>query len=418
MGKLLEALTEIIYSHPVCNEPFSGGFNEPPNMIKLHPIRVVPIVSDRISLKGVKMTENKRVYNFSAGPAVLPLPVLKKAQEELLAFPGAGASIMEVSHRSKTFEPIIEGAEANIRKLLNVPDNYSVLFLQGGALLQFAMIPKNLLQGKKADYIVSGSWSKKALSEAKLVGTAAAIWDGKDSAYKRKPGTAELKWNSDAAYAYICSNETIEGVQWQQYPDTGNVPLIVDSSSDIFSKPIDVSKFGLIYACAQKNCGPAGVTLVIVRNDLMERGAESLPSLLSYKKIAEAKSMLNTPPCFAIYIVKLVTDWLLNDIGGLEKMSAINKEKASLLYAAIDNSNGFYTGHADKEFRSTMNVPFRLPSEELDKKFQDEAKAAGLTTLGGHRSVGGLRASIYNAMPREGVAALCDFMTDFAKKNG
>ncbi|GHT25958.1 hypothetical protein FACS18942_02330 [Planctomycetales bacterium] len=246
------------------------------------------------------MSDNKRVYNFSAGPAVLPVSVLKKAQEELLCLPGAGASVMEVSHRSKTFEPIIEGAENNIRELLNVPNNYSVLFLQGGALLQFAMIPMNLLQGKKADYVVTGSWSKKALSEAKLVGNAASIWDGKETSFKRKPSASELKWNSDAAYAYICSNETIEGVQWQQYPDTGNVPLIVDSSSDIFSKPIDITKFGLIYACAQKNCGPAGVTIVIIRDDLVERSADSIPSLLNYKKISEAKSMLNTPPCFFV----------------------------------------------------------------------------------------------------------------------
>ncbi len=363
---------------------------------------------------------SERVYNFSAGPAVLPLPVLKKAQEEFLCLPGAGASVLEVSHRSKAFEPIIEAAEANIRKLLNVPENYKVLFLQGGALLQFAMIPMNILKGtgKSADYVVTGSWSKKALSEAKLVGDCKVAWDGKDLSYKRKPSVSEMKLDANAAYAYICSNETIEGVQYQQYPNFGDVPMVCDASSDFFSKPVDISKFGIYYACAQKNVGPAGVTVVIIRDDLLARSDANLPSLLSFAKLAEQKSMLNTPPCFAIYMVKLVTEWLMNDIGGLDKMFAMNKEKAALLYDAIDNSNGFYKGHAEKEFRSLMNVPFRMPSEELDKKFQDEAKKVGLTTLAGHRSVGGLRASIYNAMPRDGVVALRDFMVEFAKNNG
>ena len=363
---------------------------------------------------------SERVYNFSAGPAVLPLPVLKKAQEEFLCLPGAGASILEISHRSKPFEAIIEDAEANIRKLLVVPANYKVLFLQGGALLQFAMIPINLLRGtgKSADYVVTGSWSKKALSEAKLVGGCKVAHDAKDTGYRRKPSLGEMNLDSNAAYAYLCSNETIEGVQYQEYPNFGDVPMVCDASSDFLSKPVDISKFGLYYACAQKNAGPAGVSIVIVRDDLLTRSDANLPSLLSYAKLAEQKSMLNTPPCFAIYMAKLVTEWLLNDIGGLDKMYVMNKEKAALLYNAIDNSNGFYTGHADTEFRSLMNVPFRLPSEELDKKFQDEAKKAGLTTLGGHRSVGGLRASIYNAMPREGVVALRDFMVDFAKNNG
>ena len=358
-----------------------------------------------------------RQYNFSAGPAALPLPVLKKAQEELLCLPGAGASVMEISHRSKTFEAILDAAEANVRSLLNVPDNYKILFLQGGALLQFGMIPMNILGGKSADYIVTGSWSKKAASEAKIVGNVKTIWDGKDVSYKRKPTASEYTLDADAAYVYICSNETIEGVQYQELPGTGNVPLVCDASSDILSKPLDITTFGLIYACAQKNVGPAGVTLVMIRDDLMDRSPETLPSLLHYKRIAEQKSMLNTPPCFAIYMVKLVTEWLMNDMGGLEKVYAFNKEKAGLLYDAIDNSGGYYTGHAEKEYRSLMNVPFRLPSEELDKKFEAEAKSTGLMMLSGHRSVGGLRASIYNAMPREGVVALCDFMSDFAKKN-
>jgi phosphoserine aminotransferase len=360
----------------------------------------------------------QRLYNFSAGPAALPLPVLKKAQEELLCLPGAGASVMEISHRSKTFDAIINGAEANVRSLLNVPNNYQVLFLQGGALMQFGMIPMNLLGGKSADYVITGSWSKKAASEAKIVGKTNVIWDGKDVAYNRKPTASELKFSADSAYTYVCSNETIEGIQYQNFPDAGSVPLVCDSSSDIFCKPIDITKFGLLYACAQKNVGPAGVTLVIIRDDLLERSPDTLPSLLHYKKLAEQKSMLNTPPCFAIYMVKLVTEWLMNDMGGLEKVHAFNKEKAGLLYDAIDNSGGYYKGHAVKECRSIMNVPFRLPSEELDKKFESEAKSAGLITLAGHRSVGGLRASIYNAMPRAGVVALCDFMRDFAKKNG
>ena len=359
-----------------------------------------------------------RLYNFSAGPAVLPVSVLQKAQEEFLALPGVGASVLEISHRSKPFDAIINGAEENIRKLLHIPTNYRVLFLQGGALLQFAMIPMNLLKsGKTAEFIVSGSWSKKALSEAKLVGDVKTIWDGKSVEYRRKPSASEAKFSADAAYAYLCSNETIEGVQFQEFPQTGNVPLLCDMSSEIFSRPVDVSQFGLIYACAQKNAGPAGVTVVIIRDDLVAMSDDQLPSLLSYKKLDEQKSMLNTPPCFAVYMVKLVTDWLLNDIGGIEKMHAINKEKAALLYQTIDGSNGYYRGHAEKEFRSLMNVPFRLPSEELDKKFEDDAKKAGLITLAGHRSVGGLRASIYNAMPREGVVALCQFMKDFQAKN-
>lgn len=362
----------------------------------------------------------QRAYNFSAGPAVLPLPVLKKAQEELLALPGVGASVMEISHRSKPFMAIIDQTEANIRQLLNVPNNYQVLFLQGGALLQFAMIPMNLLKGpvQSADYIVTGSWSKKALSEAKIVGDAHVVWDGKGTEFRRKPAADELKLNPGAAYCYFCSNETIEGITWPNEPQTGSVPLVCDSSSDIFSKPVDVSKYGLLYACAQKNVGPAGVTIVIIRDDLVKRSDETIPSLLNYQKIAEQKSMLNTPPCFSIYMVKLVTDWLLNDRGGLEKVYADNKEKAQLLYDVIDQSGGYYKGHAEKEYRSIMNVPFRLPSEELDKQFETEAKTQNLITLAGHRSVGGLRASIYNAMPREGVVALAEFMKDFAKKNG
>jgi len=359
-----------------------------------------------------------RVYNFSAGPAVLPLTVLKRAKEELVSLPGVGISVLEVSHRSKPFEEIIEAAEANIRKLLNVPDNYRVLFLQGGALLQFAMIPMNILGGKSADYLVTGTWSKTALGEAKTQGTINTIWDGAETKFTRNPVAGEFSVNPDAAYCYLTSNETIQGVQWQTFPNTGNVPLVCDASSDVFCRPVDISKFGIYFACAQKNAGPAGVTIVIIRDDLIERVPSNLPKLLNYKVLAEGKSMVNTPPCFSIYMVRLVTEWLLDHIGGLDKMYERNVEKAKLLYDTIDNSDGFYRGHAVKEDRSIMNVPFVLKNEDLTKTFLEEAKTHKLVQLSGHRSVGGCRASIYNAMPLEGVAALRDFMVDFAKKNG
>ena len=359
-----------------------------------------------------------RVYNFSAGPAVLPFPALKKAQEDLLCLPGAGCSILEVSHRSKQFDEIIETAEANVRKLLGVPDNYRVLFLQGGALLQFAMIPMNILGGKPADYFVTGTWSKTASGEAKTQGKVNVIWDGADTKFTRKPISGEYTVNSDSAYCYMTSNETIQGVQWQALPETGNVPIVCDASSDVFCKPVDISKYGIYFACAQKNAGPAGVTMVVIRDDLVEKSPAGLPKMLNFKVLAEGKSMVNTPPCFAIYMLKLVTDWLLSEIGGLGKMQEKNIEKAGLLYDAIDNSGGFYRGHAVKENRSIMNVPFVLANDELTKPFIEEAKSQGLTQLSGHRSVGGCRASIYNAMPREGVIALRDFMLDFAKRNG
>jgi len=361
----------------------------------------------------------ERAYNFSAGPAVLPVSVLKKAQEELLCLPGAGASILEISHRSKTFDDIINQTQENIRKLLNVPENYKILFLQGGALTQFAMIPMNIIRNtdKSADYIVSGTWSKKAAAEAQTQGKVNIIWNGKEEGFRRDPQPGEYRISPDAAYCYFTANETIEGVQWPTEPETNGLPLVCDASSEIFSRPVDISKYGVYYGCAQKNAGPAGVTVVIMRDDFVEMSGDDLPSMLSYKKLSAANSMLNTPPCFGIYMVKLVTEWLMNEIGGLEKMAEFNKEKAQLLYDAIDQSNGFYQGHANKEYRSVMNVPFRLPSPELDKKFQEDAKKYNLITLGGHRSVGGLRASIYNAMPREGVVALRDFMLKFEKEN-
>ncbi len=361
-----------------------------------------------------------RVYNFSAGPAVLPLPVLEQAQRELVTLPGAGSSILEISHRSKTFTAIIEAAEANLRTLLGIPDNYRVLFVQGGAQLQFVMTAMNLLagSGKTADYVVAGSWGTKAQKEASTQGETRVVWNGADCQYRRMPRQDELDLNPDAAYLHITSNETIQGIQIRQEPECADVPLVCDSSSDFLHRKVPVDRYGILYACAQKNAGPAGVTVVIIRDDLMERAPENLPSMLKYKKYAEAGSMLNTPPCFSIYILKLITEWLMNEIGGLDKMFERNQEKAGLLYSTIDNSGGYYKGHAEVADRSLMNVAFTLATPELEQKFLGEAEKVGLTALKGHRSVGGCRASIYNAMPREGVVSLCDFMTDFAKKNG
>ena len=361
----------------------------------------------------------ERIYNFSAGPAMLPLPALKKAQEEMLNYNNSGMSVMEMSHRSKPFEEIIGAAEANLRQLLNIPSNYKVLFLQGGASLQFAMLPMNLAKGKSADYIVNGTWSKTAMGQGKTQTTVRACWDGSADNFVRTPEDSELDLDPNAAYVYHCCNETIQGVQFQKAPKTPDgVPLLCDASSDFLHKPIDVNDYGCIFACAQKNIGPAGVTIVVMREDLLERVPEGLPSMLDYKLQDSKGSMHNTPPTFAIYMVKLVTDWLINDIGGLAKMYEINKRKAAMLYDVIDNSNGFYIGHAKKECRSIMNVPFRMQTPETDAKFIAEAAQNGLCTLKGHRSVGGCRASIYNAMPEEGVIALRDFMLEFQKNNG
>lgn len=360
----------------------------------------------------------ERKFNFSAGPAVLPVPVLKKAQEELLCLPGCGASILEISHRSKEFGEILAQTKANVRELLGVPENYSIMFLQGGALTHFAMLPMNLIRntGKSGNYLVSGNWSKKSASEAKTQGKVDVIWDGKDENYTRKPKDDEIQLTDDAAYCYYCANETIEGIQYQSEPNV-DVPLICDASSEIFSRPVNMEKYGVLFACAQKNAGPSGVTLVIMRDDFVDASGDDLPSMFSYKKLAAKDSMLNTPPTFGIYMMKLVTDWI-KEQGGLEEMRRRSVEKASLLYDAIDASNGFYRVHGAKEYRSVMNVSFRTPSEELDKEFQEEAKTKGLVSLNGHRSVKGERASIYNAMPMEGVVALRDFMVDFAQKKG
>lgn len=358
-----------------------------------------------------------RVYNFNPGPAVLPEPVLEEVQENLMSLPGVGMSVLEISHRSAIFESILNETIQDLRRLANIPDNYKILFLGGGASLQFSMVALNLMPPKnKADYIVTGSWSKKAVKEAKRVGEVniAATTEGEN--FKRIPKQEELKLTSDVSYVHYTSNNTIYGIEWHYIPDVGNVPLVCDASSDIFSRPIDVSKFALIYAGAQKNLGPAGVTLVIIREDLLERSQDSLPTMLNYKVHAENNSLYNTPPVFGIYIIGLVAKWLIS-LGGLEAIAKINEEKAKLIYDCIDNSSEFYRGHAEKDSRSKMNVVFRLPSEELEKQFVKEATERGLVGLKGHRSVGGLRASIYNAFPLEGVKALVEFMREFKSKH-
>jgi phosphoserine aminotransferase len=362
------------------------------------------------------MTE--RIFNFSAGPAVLPESVLKKAQEDLFALPGVGMSVLEVSHRSAAFEQIIKEAEEDLRKLLATPENYKVLFLQGGASLQFTMVPMNLLpKGASADYILTGSWGQGAIKEAKKLGTVREAATTADTNFNRLPAPDAIKLDPNAAYVHFTSNETIFGVEFQEEPHVGDVPLVCDMSSDFISKPIDVSKYGLIYAGAQKNAGPAGATIVIIRDDLLERVPDGLPAMLDYRNLAKNGSMYNTPPCFAIYLCGLVFKWALNE-GGLTALHARNAEKAKILYDAIDASDGYYRGHAEKDCRSLMNVTFRLPSEELEKKFIKESTAAGLDGLKGHRSVGGLRASIYNAFPKAGVEKLVEFMSEFQKNNG
>ena len=361
------------------------------------------------------MTE--RIFNFSAGPAVLPLPVLERAQKEMLSLPGVGMSVMEISHRSKTFDEIIGGAEAGLRELLGIPSNYHVLFLQGGASLQFSMIPMNFLPGDgSADFILTGSWGKKALKEAKKVGATNIAATMADGGFTRVPGNDELNLDQNAAFVHITTNETIEGVEWKTPPEVGNVPLIADASSDILSHPIPVEKYALIYAGAQKNMGPSGVTVVILRDDLLQRIPDGLHTMLDYRTHTQNKSLYNTPNTWGIYIINLICEWL-REKGGLEGMHRENEEKARLLYDAIDATD-FYRGHADTDSRSIMNVTFRLPTEELEKKFASEATAQKLDGLKGHRSVGGIRASIYNAFPKAGVEALVSFMKEFERQNG
>ena len=357
-----------------------------------------------------------RIYNFSAGPAVLPEAVLEEAQRDLMALPGVGMSVMEISHRSPAFDTIIQGAEADMRALGGIPDTYKVLFLQGGASLQFSMVPMNLLTpGSTADYIVTGEWAKKALKEAKKVGATAVAASTEAEQFKRVPRQSELKLTSGAAYVHMTSNNTIFGTQSHEVPQV-DAPLVCDTSSDMYSRPIDVSKFGLIYAGAQKNLGPSGVTVVIVREDLLARSSDQLPSMLNLKLMAENGSLYNTPPVFGIYILRLVLKWMRSQ-GGLDAIGRLNERKAKLLYDELDRSD-FWRPHAEPGSRSRMNITFRLPSEELEKTFVKESTAAGFDGLKGHRSVGGLRASIYNAFPEAGVAALVEFMREFERRNG
>ncbi len=358
-----------------------------------------------------------RVFNFSAGPAALPEEVLQQAREELLDWRGSGMSVMEMSHRGKEFVAIAAEAEADLRELLQVPDNYKVLFLQGGASAQFAAVPMNLLRGKtRADYVNTGQWSKKAISEAKKHCEVNIAASGEHSNFMSIPPQSEWRLDPDAAYVHYTPNETISGVEFHWVPEVGDVPLVADMSSTLLSRPIDVSKFGLIYAGAQKNIGPAGLTIVIVREDLIGGASKATPTILDYQLQAEADSMYNTPPTFAWYLAGLVFKWLKSK-GGLAGMAEINRRKAEKLYNAIDSSD-FYSNPVDPACRSWMNVPFLLADESLNATFLKEAKEAGLETLAGHRSVGGMRASIYNAMPEAGVDRLIEFMGDFARRYG
>ena len=363
------------------------------------------------------MTTQTRIFNFSAGPAVLPREVLEEVQRDLIELPGVGMSILEISHRSKPFDEIMAGCEADLRSLAGVPDGYRVLFLQGGASLQFSMVPMNLLPpGGSADYIVTGTWAQKAVKEAKRVGAVKIAASTESDNFTRVPKQQELTLDPGAAYVHYTTNNTIYGTEWHDVPAVGSVPLVADASSDIFSRPIDIAKYALIYAGAQKNLAPAGVTLVIIRDDMVKRTPASLPTMLQYSVHVENQSLYNTPPVFAIYVMRLVLKWLIRQ-GGLAAIEKQNARKADKLYAEIDRT-GFYRGHAQKDSRSRMNVTFRLPTEELEKKFVKESTAAGLDGLKGHRSVGGLRASIYNAFPEAGVDALVQFMKAFEQKNG
>jgi phosphoserine aminotransferase len=358
-----------------------------------------------------------RVFNFSAGPAVLPMPVLEEAQRDLIALPGVGMSVMEISHRSKTFEDLMHKAQDDIRALAGVPAGYRILMLQGGASLQFSMVPLNLLGlGATADYIDTGSWADKAAKEAKKIGKVNIAATTKADNYARLPEAAEIMLTPGAAYVHMTSNNTIEGTQWRSLPQAGDAPLVSDTSSDMFSGPIDVGRHALIYSGAQKNLGPSGVTLVIIREDLLARSADTLPTMLNYKVQAENDSLYNTPNTFGIYILGLTMKWLRSQ-GGLEAVAKVNQRKAGKLYAEIDRT-GFYRGTARKQDRSLMNVTFRLATEELEKMFVKESTAAGFDGLKGHRSVGGMRASIYNAFPEEGVDALVSFMKEFERTRG
>ncbi len=357
-----------------------------------------------------------RVYNFSAGPSMLPEEVLKKAASEMLDYEGSGQSVMEMSHRSKWYEPIIKSAESLMREIMNIPDNYKVLFVQGGASTQFSAIPMNFMTGSgKADYLVTGQFATKAYKEAVKYGDVKEVASSKDRTFSYIPKTDKSMFREDADYVYICHNNTIYGTKYPELPDTGDIPLVADISSSFLSEPMDVSKFGVLYGGAQKNVAPAGLTIVIIREDLLGKAMPLTPTMLDYKVIADGESMYNTPPCYSIYMCKLVLEWI-KDLGGLEAMKARNEKKAAVLYDFLDNSKMF-KGTADKEYRSMMNVTFVTDSDELNKKFVSEAEKAGFVNLKGHRSVGGMRASIYNAMPIEGVEKLVEFMAEFEKAN-
>ncbi|MBE6616342.1 MAG: 3-phosphoserine/phosphohydroxythreonine transaminase [Ruminococcaceae bacterium] len=356
-----------------------------------------------------------RVYNFSAGPSMLPLSVLEKAQAELVCYGESGMSVMEMSHRSADYDAIIKKAEADLREIMEIPDNYKVLFLQGGASTQFAAVPLNLMKTGKADYILSGQFSTKAFKEGQKYGDAVAVASSKDVNFSKIPETTRESFRPDADFVHICFNNTIYGTKFNYIPDTGDIPLVADMSSCIISEPVDVSKFGVIYAGAQKNMAPAGLTVAIVREDLLGWTNPATPSMLDWKLMADNDSMYNTPPCYSIYMAGLVYEWI-KSIGGLGEMKKMNEKKANLLYDYLD-SQDYYIAPVEKESRSMMNVTFVTGNEDLDKKFAKEAAAAGLKNLKGHRSVGGMRASIYNAMPYEGVEALVAFMKDFAERN-
>ena len=358
-----------------------------------------------------------RVYNFSAGPAVLPEEVLQEAADEMLDYRGTGMSVMEMSHRSKAYDTIIKEAEADLRELMNIPDNYKVLFLQGGASQQFAMIPMNLMKNRVADYIVTGQWAKKAYQEASRYGQANVVASSKDKTFSYIPELDPAAFTKDADYFHICLNNTIYGTRFTKLPETGDVPLVADISSCILSEPIDVSRFALLYAGAQKNMAPAGLTVVIIREDMIGEPMDITPTMFKYSTHADNGSMYNTPPCYNIYMAGLVLEWIRDEIGGLEKMKEINEKKAGMLYSFLDNSKMFRGTVVPKD-RSLMNVPFVTGSDELDAKFVKAATEAGFVNLKGHRSVGGMRASIYNAMPVEGVEKLVAFMANFEKENG
>jgi phosphoserine aminotransferase len=360
----------------------------------------------------------KRKYNFNPGPAALPLSVLEEAQKNCVDYKGCGMSYLEISHRSKEFEEILAGAKSLLRSLMEVPDTHEILFLASGASLQFCMVPMNFLPaGKKASYLITGHWSELAVKEAKSFGEVVTAASTKEESFRRIPKPAEIHIDPDSAYVHLTSNNTIYGTQWKSFPDTGAIPLMADMSSDIFSRRVPVNKFGIIYGGAQKNLGPAGVTVVIFRKDLLARANEKIPTLLRYKTHVEKDSLFNTPPVFAIYMVKLVLEWA-KGLGGLKKIEAINEQKGKVLYGIMDEYPDFYRGTVEPESRSLMNATVRLPSEDLEKKFLAEASQNNFHGLKGHRSVGGIRVSMYNAMPLEGIEALADFMRDFVKKNG